>query len=216
MANHVLPGFRFERAGILGGLPLALGILLMTGGGATAASRYAARSCGQAPSRPAGRPVEVPIKDKAKDDKEKIEIPHVLDWLNDDWVVISVMVAVFVIIIIWVYVKVFRRLDTVAYLKRPSPRGVLYVPQEIVDLVDRQLRDKVASAEERQKLIDAYTLRYYFGGQEVICRHTPDGLAAMAVGPEEVKTLLDKMSSEEKANVRIEKPQPWEAGPITT
>jgi hypothetical protein len=155
-------------------------------------------------------------KDKNKDAKEqeKVEIPHMLDWLNDTVFVCGLVGIVFLLIILWVYIFMFRRLDAVAYLQRPSPRGVLYVPPEIEQLVADQLRDKSAPPEERKKLIETYVLRYYFGGQEVICRDSPDGLAVLAAGPEEVPALLSKMTEQEKGRVRIEKPELWEMGPI--
>jgi hypothetical protein len=214
MAKPVLPRFRLSRFNLLGGLVVFAVFAIAQSGAVRAAECLRAAIFGQVASRPApGRPT-APGAEKAKSDKEKVEIPHLLDWLNDDWVIISIMIIIFVIVILWAYVKFFHRLDTAAYLQRPSPRGVLYIPQEIVELVDAQVRGQSVPAEQRQKLIDAYTLRYYFGGQEVVCRQSPQGLAALAVGPEEVKTLLDKMTPEEKATVRVEKPEPWDAGPI--
>lgn len=215
MAKHVLPWFQALSRALTVGLLLSAGLVMGGTGSAQGGDCRHAAAFGQVGSRPVpGRPAAPgstkPLNAK---DKEKVEIPHMLDWLNDDWVIISALVAVFLLIILWVYVKVLRRLDTAAYLQRPSPRGVLYVPQEIVELVDGQLRGQPAPAAERQKLIDSYTLRYYFGGQEVVCRQSPQGLAVLAAGADEVQALLGKMTPEEKATVRVEKPEPWDMGP---
>jgi hypothetical protein len=53
---------------------------------------------------------------------------------------------------------------------------------------------------------DDWTLRYYYEGEMVACRSTPEGVEVLAVGPEEVGRFFDETPPEAQQGVMIQHP----------
>ena len=90
----------------------------------------------------------------------------------------------------------------------PKPRGLLPVPPEIAEEV---ARDQVThqpnfSVEYAKSTRDDWTLRYYYEGEMVACRTTPEGIEVLAVGPEEVGRFFEETPPENQQGVIIEHP----------
>ena len=66
----------------------------------------------------------------------------------------------------------------------PKPRGLLPVPPEIAEEVSReQASQQPFYTDDYAKLTrDDWTLRYYYEGETVACRSTPEGVEVLAVG----------------------------------
>jgi hypothetical protein len=91
----------------------------------------------------------------------------------------------------------------------PKPRGLLPVPPEITgELARAQAAHPLKRfADEYVKTIcDDWTLRYYYEGEEVACRSTPEGVEVLAVGPEEVRRFYQKTPLESRRGVMIRVP----------
>jgi hypothetical protein len=91
----------------------------------------------------------------------------------------------------------------------PKPRGLLPVPPE----VDEELARAQAAhplkrfSDDYAKLTrDDWTLRYYYEGEMVACRSTPEGVEVLAVGPEEVRRFYQETAAESRRGVMIEHP----------
>ena len=87
----------------------------------------------------------------------------------------------------------------------PKPRGLLPVPPEITDELSRvQAAHQLGfSADYAKSTLDDWTLRYYYEGEEVACRSTPEGVEVLAVGPEEVRQFYEGTPPEKRQGVMI-------------
>jgi hypothetical protein len=87
----------------------------------------------------------------------------------------------------------------------PKPRGLLPVPREIAEQVSREqaARQPNYTDEYARLTRDDWTLRYYYEGEEVACRSTPDGVEVLAVGPEEVRRLFQDVPPEKRQGIII-------------
>jgi hypothetical protein len=90
----------------------------------------------------------------------------------------------------------------------PKPRGLLPVPPEIAEEV---ARDQVThqpnfSDQYAKSTRDDWTLRYYYEGEMVACRATPEGIEVLAAGPGEVGRFFDETPSEDQQGVVIVHP----------
>ena len=80
----------------------------------------------------------------------------------------------------------------------PKPRGLLPVPTEIAEEVSReQAAHQPNYSDDYAKLTrDDWTLTYYYEGEMVAYRSTPEGIEVIAVGPEEVGQYLRNTPAE--------------------
>jgi hypothetical protein len=91
----------------------------------------------------------------------------------------------------------------------PKPRGLLPVPPEITEELARTQAAHPLKrfADDYVKMTsDDWTLRYYYEGEEVACRSTPEGVEVLAVGPDEVRRLYQKTPLESRRGVMIRVP----------
>jgi hypothetical protein len=81
----------------------------------------------------------------------------------------------------------------------PRPRGLLPVPPHVEELVaSEKVRLQPYVTEEAEKRMrDDWTLQYYYEGETVAYRITPQGMEVLAVGTDEIGELLKGMSQEE-------------------
>jgi hypothetical protein len=95
---------------------------------------------------------------------------------------------------------------------RPKPKGLLPVPpevQEVVDREDERLRREhgiISTSEDRQRQRDSLTLQYYFEGYNVAYRHTPQGVEVLAIGLQEIREMILDKSHEELLDINIGQP----------
>ena len=89
----------------------------------------------------------------------------------------------------------------------PTPRGLLPVPPEVAEVVARQKArlQPWMNAEAEKRTRDDLTLQYYYQGQSVVCRFTPEGVEVLAVG-DEIRDLLSGMTQEELFQVTLKQP----------
>jgi hypothetical protein len=91
----------------------------------------------------------------------------------------------------------------------PKPRGLLMVPPEVAEQVaefeDRFVREHGFSIahEARQRMLDDWTLNYYFDDAYIAYRRTPEGVEILAVGWEEASKYRKEHSPETRRDVRI-------------
>ena len=90
----------------------------------------------------------------------------------------------------------------------PKPRGLLAVPPEIADKVAReQAAHQPNYSDAYAKLTrDDWTLTYYYEGDTVACRSTPEGVEVLAVGWEEVGRFFEETPPENRQGVMIRDP----------
>ena len=97
-----------------------------------------------------------------------------------------------------------------AELPVPSPlRGLLPTPPQVVRIVNRWLKDRPATAEARQRITEDLKMQYYFGGQEIAYRETPQGKEVLAVGLEEIGELLRTLPCSEQKGIVFDHAEPW-------
>ncbi len=91
----------------------------------------------------------------------------------------------------------------------PKPRGLLAVPPEVAEWVAkfeaRFAREHGApmAPEARQRILDDWTLNYYYDNAYIAYRRTPKGVEVLAVGSEEVYKYLADHPLETRRDVRI-------------
>jgi hypothetical protein len=91
----------------------------------------------------------------------------------------------------------------------PKPRGLIPVPPEVAewvaDLEARVFRELGGplDPEARQRILDDWTLYYYYDDTYIASRRTPQGVEVLAVGPEEVYKYLDDHPPETRQDVVI-------------
>ncbi len=104
----------------------------------------------------------------------------------------------------------FREVDqqgVPVVLSRPKPRGLLPVPGEVKEILAKEearlLKEHgiVPTPEARQRMIDSYTLQYYFDGIDIAYRRTTQGVEVVAVGLEEVSELIRLSPQDQRADV---------------
>jgi hypothetical protein len=97
-------------------------------------------------------------------------------------------------------------------MSRPKPRGLLPVPPEVEAIIAKEearlLNEKgiVPTPEARQRMVDSFTLQYYYEGFYVAYRPTPQGPEVLAVGPDEIGQLLGGMDPEERLKIKVGQP----------
>jgi hypothetical protein len=90
----------------------------------------------------------------------------------------------------------------------PKPRGLLPVPPEIAEEIarDQAAHQPYYTDEYAKMTCDDWTLRYYYEGEMVASRSTPEGVEVLAVGPEEVGRYFEETPPEDRQGVMIEHP----------
>ena len=91
---------------------------------------------------------------------------------------------------------------------QPKPLGRLPVPPEIAEQVSREAAaQQPYYTDDYAKLTrEDWTLRYFYEGEEVACRSTPEGVEVLAVGPEEVRRFFQDTLPEKRQGVMIRNP----------
>jgi hypothetical protein len=91
----------------------------------------------------------------------------------------------------------------------PKPRGLLAVPPKVAEWVAseeaRILREHgiQMAPEARQRMLDDWTLNYYYDDAYIAYRRTPQGVEILAVGREEVDKYRDDHPLETRRDVRF-------------
>jgi hypothetical protein len=91
----------------------------------------------------------------------------------------------------------------------PKPRGLLPVPKEIEEAVAREVariareHGIMIAPEARRRMLDDWTLNYYYDGAYVASRRTPGGVEILAVGWDEASQYLKNHPPETRQDVRI-------------
>lgn len=88
----------------------------------------------------------------------------------------------------------------------PKPRGLLPVPPEIAEEIARDQAAYHYADEYAKMTCDDWTLRYYYEGEMVASRSTPEGVEVLAVGPEEVGRYYEETPQEKRQGVMIQHP----------
>jgi hypothetical protein len=90
----------------------------------------------------------------------------------------------------------------------PKPRGLLPVPPVIEQVVAREKArfGPGYNDEAWKRITDDFTLQYYYEGQTIAYRKTPEGVEVLAVGPVEVGELVKGLTQEELLTIRIGQP----------
>ena len=90
-----------------------------------------------------------------------------------------------------------------------KPRGLLAVPSEVAEWVAREeariLREHgiQISPEARKRMLDDWTLNYFYDDSYIAYRRTPQGVEVLAVGWEEARKYLDDRSPEYRQDIRV-------------
>jgi hypothetical protein len=91
----------------------------------------------------------------------------------------------------------------------PKPRGLLPVPPEVAESVAKFeacfLRENgfAIGPEARQRMLDDWTLNWYYDGEYVASRRTSQGVEVLAVGWEEAHKYREEHPPETRRDVRI-------------
>lgn len=86
-----------------------------------------------------------------------------------------------------------QALEPAAEDRPPSPlRGPLPTNPEIENAVEDILEGRPVTEAARQRIVDDFKLRYYFGGHWATFRYTPQGVEVLAVGLDEIGRLKRK------------------------
>jgi hypothetical protein len=111
--------------------------------------------------------------------------------------------------------KDFREVDeqgVPVVMSRPKPRGLLPIPGEVKEIIAREearllaAHEIVPTPEARQRMVDSFTLQYYYEGFYVAYRPTSQGPEVLAVGDEEIGRLLRRMDQEERLKIKVGQP----------
>jgi hypothetical protein len=95
---------------------------------------------------------------------------------------------------------------------RPKPRGLLPVPPEVTEVVERQAerlrqsRGIVITENARRRMTDDLTRQFYYEGYYIAYRRTADGVEVLAVGAEEIGRWFDRATPSDRSSVVIEQP----------
>ena len=90
----------------------------------------------------------------------------------------------------------------------PKPRGLLQLPPEIAEVVTREQASQQPyyTDDYAKSTRDDWTLTYYYEGETVASRSTPEGVEVLAVGPEEVRRFFAETPDEAQQGVEIRHP----------
>jgi hypothetical protein len=111
--------------------------------------------------------------------------------------------------------KEFREVDeqgVPVMMSRPKPRGLLPIPREVEQIIVKEeallLNEHgiVPTPEARQRMVDTFTLQYYYEGFYVAYRPTSQGPEVLAVGDEEIGRLLRGMDQQERLKIKVRQP----------
>jgi hypothetical protein len=90
----------------------------------------------------------------------------------------------------------------------PKPRGLLPVPPEVAEQVARE-GERIArehgiqlAPEARQRMLEDWTLNYYYDGAYIAYRRTPRGVEVLGVGREEASKYLGE-PHESREGIRV-------------
>jgi hypothetical protein len=97
-------------------------------------------------------------------------------------------------------------LDLKGKLPEELPHGLLPIPPEVLECVERErsrMRPELFEA-NRQSLLNDWTVGWYFDKlfQQVLYRRTPEGPEVLAVGTDEVLALRKSMPEEEQRQLK--------------
>jgi hypothetical protein len=97
-------------------------------------------------------------------------------------------------------------------MSRPKPRGLLPVPLEVEAILSKEEsrlfneHGIVPTPEARQRLVNSFTLQYYYEGFYLAYRPTPQGPEVLAVGHEEIGQLLRGLDQEQRLQITVGQP----------
>jgi hypothetical protein len=86
------------------------------------------------------------------------------------------------------------------------PRGLLQPPTQVIELVAREATRLTMSPEARKRITEDMTLQFFFEGVDVAYRRAPQGVEILAVGAEEIGTLVKQLTQEELLTIHIGQP----------
>jgi hypothetical protein len=88
------------------------------------------------------------------------------------------------------------------FTEPPSPiRGLLAPPPEVLEIVNRENARLPCSPKYRQLMLDYMSMSYYFGGQWILYRETPQGAEVLAVGRDETRALLRSLPPDQHEGI---------------
>jgi hypothetical protein len=105
--------------------------------------------------------------------------------------------------------------------KAPSPtvistrkplKDLSLPPEALKEADDYCRRYKYRRVEERRRVEEDFKLQIYYGGQDVALLETPEGLVVVMagdLGSAEFGRVLEALSSEERRQVSLYSPMPW-------
>ena len=91
----------------------------------------------------------------------------------------------------------------------PKPRGLLAVPPQVAQQVADEETEIFREfgvpmpPELRQRLLDEWTLRYFYDGAYIAYRRTTQGVEVLAVGWDEARKYLDDRSPQWRPDIRV-------------
>lgn len=97
-------------------------------------------------------------------------------------------------------------------MSRPKPRGLLPIPGRVEEIIAKEqarlLKEHgiVPTPEARQRMVDSFTLQYYYEGFYVAYRPTSHGPEVLAVGDEEIGRLVRSMDQGERLKIKVGQP----------
>jgi hypothetical protein len=91
-----------------------------------------------------------------------------------------------------------------------SFRGLMPTPPEVQEIMDQMERERPMSDSFRRLQTDDLNEQYYFGGNCIAYRNTPQGREILAVGWDEIDRLEKKrMSKMERRSIVLGFAEPW-------
>lgn len=97
-------------------------------------------------------------------------------------------------------------------MSRPKPLGVLPVPAEVNTIIAKEKarlwNDKhiVPTPEALERMTDLFTLQYYYEGFDVAYRRASQGVEVLAVGHNDIGSLLRGMDKEARRDIKVGQP----------
>jgi hypothetical protein len=101
------------------------------------------------------------------------------------------------------------RIDRILTGEEPPP--LMKTPPDVQVWVDREAARLAQwmTPESLQRMTDNLNLQYHYGGQEVLTWQTPQGVAVLAVGMEQVARVVNHLSPELRLTVWSRVPPLW-------
>ncbi len=95
-----------------------------------------------------------------------------------------------------------------------GPVRLLPTPLEVAKAVEREVEDMAAQGrpvvdEARERLLESFKLRYYFGGQPFAYRETDRGKEILAVGFKSMGRLFGVLNPEQDEAIISSFAEPW-------